>query len=298
VVTVFVPSVLKKPKTSHYSPVYQGTGSDAPDGLITQMGESAAFLQDIYLVVFLEERHGPTLRTSGLQMTSEIQTTHDFRTVHIYIDEDPYANEPRPDIQESEDTTIEMEPELPPQIIPVELPDFDMDAIGTISLEFTLYDKVVEPLPEIVEIEPSVKSYVTLDTISDKTAPDIAEVSVISEPQVVEVNDATVMFFTESEIIKLNNVKNEQKTITVEQPKVQKVEVVIINEVDPYSVEIEEETSNGDMETHNIGYTEVAIETVSKAYIGSINSNFAIIWFTVLAMIVGLYLGYIFKKRR
>jgi uncharacterized repeat protein (TIGR01451 family) len=275
---VYVPSVLKKPKTGHYAPIFSGDGSEAPEGLLSKIGGA----QDgEYLAVYQKVERGSTLGPSGVSSLGEKELTYHPQALYIFMDLDPYADEPIPDLAEIPEEPVEVEPEIPELVAPLVLPEIEIEPMEIISIE-PVFVEVEVSEPEIIEIEP----------IS------IPEIVVINEPQEIVVHTAEAITMATSQVVEVKEVAVESKIQTVEETEHETVEEAVKAEAEPDQEAIKEESSNEDQDSHDISYTEAVLETVSKAYISSVNINMAIIWFTVLAMIAGILVAFEIRKRR
>jgi uncharacterized repeat protein (TIGR01451 family) len=303
-VIVYVPSVLKKPKMTHYSPIFQGEGSNVPDNLVSQIGEGTTYLQDKYLTVYEEVRVYSNLGTSGSLKLNDEQMTFDYKIIHIYMGLDPYANEPLPDTTSViEDEPLEIEIELPPQITIEEIPDIDFDAVSTISLEFTLYDEAPEDEPDIEVWEPTVTSVEIITSPIYENLAIIPELFVIYEPQEVQVSTVTVIYEETSEVPEPIQVPVDVNKAPIEL-ETQEPEIVTIVSVEPVSVEQDiiitemEQKQEENLESHEIAHTEAIAEAASKAYINSVYINLAVVWFVIITLVAGLFVTYELRKRR
>jgi hypothetical protein len=152
--------------------------------------------------------------------------------------------------------------------------------------------EIISIEPIFVEVEVSEPEIIEIEPIS------IPEIVVINEPHEIVVHTAEAITMAASQVVEVKEVAVEPKIQTVEETEHETEEEAVKAEAEPDQETIKDESSNEDLHSHDIAYTEAVLETVSKAYISSVNINMAIIWFTVLAMIIGLLVECKIRKRR
>ena len=283
-VTVYVPSELKKPKTTHYSPIFQGVGSDAPDDLVNLLGDGS-YLLDKYLAVFEETLLGTHMGTSISMKLLDEQMAHDYKIIHIYMSKDPYANEPR------SDNAVIVDP-----IEEIELPE-DM----TIETQIAFVTIPELESPEALPLE--VPKIVVFENIESIIAPIVTETQVtpekviIAEPQAALVSPVTITTMPETEVSEVVEIAEIEEDITTIETKVESNEIVESEHQEVTTSDLDQ-TKEENIQSHDIAYTETFAEAVSKAYLNSVYITMAVVWFIVISLLAGLFIGFELRKRR
>jgi uncharacterized repeat protein (TIGR01451 family) len=285
-VLVYVPSVLKKPKTAHYTPIYQGAGADAPENLIIRMGDSSVFLADKFLSIYEDTLYGLPSGTSGITQISDEVASTDYRILHIYLSHNPYANEPIPEITETEEIPQKIEVELPQQISMEDLPEIKLDTV----VEPAIYVDVPLMIIEPVVLKPKV-------TISETVfeSPILPKIPVNNEPKEVLVSIILEDSTSESDLTEEVEDTVVQVKVVFEEPEESKIEIV---EITVENVPSEESSNDETQESHDISNLAPVVEVVSRAYLNSVYINMAVVWFVVITLIAGLFVSYKIRKRR
>ena len=109
----------------------------------------------------------------------------------------------------------------------------------------------------------------------------------MAEPQVALVSPITVATVAESEVLEVVEVVT---TIETSEPSIE-----IVESEQEITITEEEQTDDDIIGSHDI--TNIG-PAVSKAYLNSIYINMAVVWFVVITLLAGLFIGFELRKRR
>ncbi|UCE75335.1 MAG: DUF11 domain-containing protein, partial [Methanomassiliicoccales archaeon] len=289
-VVVYVPSELKKPKTTGFSSAFQGIASEAPSELMTFLDGESAVMHETYLVFFSESNfENDLVPTSEMGIGDELNM-NEFNILHVYLSQDGY------------ETTPPMEPPAEELVAP------DVDTIEVIQIEMPIDDVVfisIEEMPDILVIEHGIGIQEITDIVLVEPSFTVGEPVYLEEAHILEGTSEVSLSevaFDEQECIVTPDIQGK-----VEQPETQKVILVTEPEERTESQKIEksdeemiiemESTSVCLAGNQNSACTEISEDPHQEAVVPYYMGLFAL-FFAIIALGVGIYYWHLIRKKR